>query len=159
MYPASRSLPFCAPINRDHAREHERKSDFCFEVGNETRNPRRRGHVPINCCGVACAQVTKQPTHKPGYVNSPADAFGICHPTQPTVFYFSKSVNFRAGVPQFGRPRCASDWPRPPFCATGARSRHPHPACAQFRFAASLASPNHLPAPASSRLPPLSAVS
>jgi hypothetical protein len=90
MYPASRSLPFCAPINRDHAREHERKSDFCFEVGNETRNPRRRGHVPINCCGVACAQVTKQPTHKPGYVNSPADAFGICHPTQPTVFYFSK---------------------------------------------------------------------
>src|SRR5262249_60153390 len=69
------------------------------------------------------------------------------------------TVNFRAGVPQFGRPRCASDWPRPPFCATGARSRHPHPACAQFRFAASLASPNHLPAPASSRLPPLSAVS
>src|SRR5215831_20543859 len=90
MYPALRSLPSCAPINRDHAREHERKSDFCFEVGNETRNPRRRGHVPINCCGVACAQVAKQPTHKPGYVNSPADAFGICHPTQPRVFYFSE---------------------------------------------------------------------
>jgi hypothetical protein len=30
---------------------------------------------------VACAQVAKQPNHKPGYVNSPADAFGICHPT------------------------------------------------------------------------------
>src|SRR5262249_47256327 len=91
MYPASRSLPSCAPINRDHAREHERKSDFCFEVGNETRNPRRRGHVPINCCGVACAQVTKQPTHKPGYVNSPANAFAFCLPTHPTFFYFTKS--------------------------------------------------------------------
>src|SRR5262249_61620117 len=41
MYPALRSLPSCAPINRDHAREHERKSEFYFEVGNETRNPRR----------------------------------------------------------------------------------------------------------------------
>ena len=34
-------------IDRDHAREHERKSEFCFEVGNETRNPRRRGRLPI----------------------------------------------------------------------------------------------------------------
>jgi hypothetical protein len=25
-----------SPINRDHACEHERKSEFCFEVGNET---------------------------------------------------------------------------------------------------------------------------
>jgi hypothetical protein len=36
-----RALPSCAPINRDHAREHVRKSDFCFAVGNETRNPPR----------------------------------------------------------------------------------------------------------------------
>ena len=83
MYPALRSLPSCAPINRDHAREHERKSDFCFEVGNETRNPRRRGHVPIQCCGVACAQVAKKPNHKPNYVNSPADTFRFCHSTEP----------------------------------------------------------------------------
>jgi hypothetical protein len=83
MYPALRSLPSCAPINRDHAREDERKSDFCFEVGNETRNPRRRGHVPIKCCGVACAQVAKKPNHKPGYVNCPADTFRFCHPIQP----------------------------------------------------------------------------
>jgi hypothetical protein len=45
----SRSLPSCPPINRDHACEHERKSEFCFEVGNETRNPPRRGHAPIKC--------------------------------------------------------------------------------------------------------------
>src|SRR5262245_66308999 len=83
MYPALRSLPSCAPINRDHAREHERKSDFCFEVGNETRNPRRRGPVPIKCCSVACAQVAKKPNHKPGHVNSPADPFRFCHPTYP----------------------------------------------------------------------------
>ena len=38
------ALPSCAPINRDHAREHECKSKFCFEVGDETRNPPR----PIN---------------------------------------------------------------------------------------------------------------
>jgi hypothetical protein len=43
---ALRSLPSCPPINRDHACEHERKSEFCFEVGNETRNPRRRGPRP-----------------------------------------------------------------------------------------------------------------
>src|SRR5215831_3322271 len=79
MYPALRSLPSCAPINRDHAREHERKSEFRFEVGNETRNPRRRGPVPIKCCGVACAQIAKKPNHKPGYVNSPADTFRFCH--------------------------------------------------------------------------------
>ena len=44
-----RALPSCAPINRDHAREHECKSKFCFEVGNETRNPPRRGRAPIKC--------------------------------------------------------------------------------------------------------------
>jgi hypothetical protein len=38
-----RALPYGAPINRDHAREHERKSKFCFEVGDKTRNPPRRG--------------------------------------------------------------------------------------------------------------------
>jgi Protein of unknown function (DUF3800) len=36
-----------AVVNWDHAREHERKSEFCFEVGNEARNPPRRGHVPM----------------------------------------------------------------------------------------------------------------
>src|SRR5262249_36598958 len=81
MCPALRLLPSCAPINRDHAREHERKSEFCFEVGNEMRNPRRCGHVPIKCRGVACTQVAKKPTHKPSYVNSPADTFRFCHPT------------------------------------------------------------------------------
>jgi hypothetical protein len=81
MYPALRSLPSCAPINRDHARKHERKSEFCFEVGNEARNPRRRGHVPIKCGGVACAQKAKKPNHKPDYVNSPSDTFRFCHPT------------------------------------------------------------------------------
>ena len=65
MYPALRSLPVCAPINRDHAREHERKSEFCFEVGNETRNPQRRGHVSIKCCGVACAQMPKSQITNP----------------------------------------------------------------------------------------------
>src|SRR5262245_20685398 len=40
-----RALPSCAPINRDHAREHERKSKFCFAVGNETRNPPRRDRI------------------------------------------------------------------------------------------------------------------
>jgi hypothetical protein len=39
-----RALLSCAPINRDHARKHECKSDFCFKVGNEIRNPPR----PIN---------------------------------------------------------------------------------------------------------------
>src|SRR5215470_5242844 len=86
MYPALRSLPSCAPVNRDHAREHERKPEFCFEVGNETRYPRRRGHVPIKCCGVACAQAAKKPNHKPRYVNSPADTFRFCHPTLAPVF-------------------------------------------------------------------------
>src|SRR5262249_9958237 len=61
----------------------ERKSEFCFEVGNETKNPRRRVHVPIKCCGVPCAQAAKKPNHKPGCVNSPADTFSICHPTYP----------------------------------------------------------------------------
>src|SRR5262245_62119974 len=76
-----RALPSCAPINRDHAREHDRKSDFCFEVGNETRNPRRRGRVPIKCCSVACDQVANKPDYKSGCVKRPADAFG--HPTPP----------------------------------------------------------------------------
>ncbi len=81
MYPALRSRPSCAPVNRDHARQHERKSEFCFEIGNETRNPRRRGPFPIKCCRVPWAQVAKKPNHKSGCVNRPADAFGICHPT------------------------------------------------------------------------------
>src|SRR6476661_4706391 len=75
------TLPSCAPINRDHAREHERKSEFCFEVGNESRNPPGRGHVPIKCWRVACTQVAKKPNRKSGCVNRPADALGICHPT------------------------------------------------------------------------------
>src|SRR5262249_58450553 len=41
-------------------------------------------------------------------------------------------------------------------CLSLSLSTKAHPACAQFRFSASLASPNHLPAPASSRLPPSS---
>ena len=80
--PALRSLPSCPPINRDHARGHERKSEFCFEIGNETRNPPRHDHVPINCWGVACAQVAKKPNHKAGRVNRPADTFGSCHHRQ-----------------------------------------------------------------------------
>src|SRR5262249_41196320 len=67
--PALRSLPSRPPINRDHARGHERKSEFCFEIGNETRNPRRRDHVPVKCCGVACARVAKKPNHKPGRIS------------------------------------------------------------------------------------------
>jgi len=79
--PGLRALPSCAPINRDHAREHERKSEFCFEVGNESRNPPGRGHVPIKCWRVACTQVAKKPNRKSGCVNRPADALGIWHPT------------------------------------------------------------------------------
>jgi hypothetical protein len=41
------AFPCCAPINRNHTREHERKSDFRFEVGNEARNPPWRDLVPI----------------------------------------------------------------------------------------------------------------
>jgi hypothetical protein len=44
-------------LSRDRAREHERKSEFCFEIGNEARNPPRRGPLPIKYWGVACAQV------------------------------------------------------------------------------------------------------
>jgi hypothetical protein len=29
------ALPYCRPMNRDHAREHEHKSEFCFAVGNK----------------------------------------------------------------------------------------------------------------------------
>ena len=78
-----RALPSCAPVNRDHAHEHERKSEFCFAAGNEARNPPRCGHVPMKCWRVACAQVAKKPNHKSGCVNRPADAFGICHPSPP----------------------------------------------------------------------------
>ena len=73
----------CAPIHRDHASEHERKSKLCFEVGNETRNPPRRGRIPMKYWGVARAQVAKKPNCKPGSVNRPADAFGVCHLTAP----------------------------------------------------------------------------
>src|SRR5262249_61969364 len=78
------------------------------------------------------------------------------------------TVNFRAGVQQFDRPGRGPHWAEPPLvqaeahatlCATGARSSYSHQACAQFRFAVSLASPIHLPAPASSRFPPLNAFS
>src|SRR4029077_9179627 len=65
------TLPSCPPINWDHAREHERKSEFCFEVGNETGNPPRRGHVPMKCWRVARAQVAKKPNRKSGCVNRP----------------------------------------------------------------------------------------
>ena len=81
-----RALPSCAPINRDHAREHDRKSDFCFAIGNETGNPPRRGQVPIKYGRVACAKVAKRPNHKTGCVNRPADAFGIRHPTSALGF-------------------------------------------------------------------------
>ena len=74
-----RALQSCAPINWDHAREHDRKSDFCFAIGNETRNPPR----PIKYGRVACAKVAKRPNHKTGCVNRPADSFGMCHPTLP----------------------------------------------------------------------------
>src|SRR5258708_31795119 len=77
MYPALRSLLSFAPINRDHAREHEHKSEFCFEIGNETRNPPRRDRIPMKYLSVACAQVAKKPNHKSGCVNRPAEAFGI----------------------------------------------------------------------------------
>ena len=79
--PPSPPAENCPPVNRDHAREHERKSEFCFEVGNETRNPPGRGHVPIKCWRVARAQVAKKPNHKSSCVNRPADALGIWHPT------------------------------------------------------------------------------
>src|ERR1700736_4644011 len=72
----------CPPVNRDHAREHECKSKFCFAVGNESRNPPGRGHNPIKCWRVACAQVAKKPNRKSGCVNRPADALGIWHPTR-----------------------------------------------------------------------------
>jgi hypothetical protein len=38
-----RALPSCAPINRDHDREHDRKSDFCFEVEIRNRAARLAG--------------------------------------------------------------------------------------------------------------------
>ena len=71
----------CPPVNRDHAREHERKSKFCFAVGNESRNPPGRGHSPIKCWRVACAQVAKKPNRTSDCVNRPADALNIWHPT------------------------------------------------------------------------------
>jgi hypothetical protein len=55
-----RALPSCEPINRDHAPEHERKSELCFEVWNETRNPPRRGRIPNKNWGMACAHVPTQ---------------------------------------------------------------------------------------------------
>ena len=73
----------CPPVNRDHAHERECKSEFCFAVGNETRNPPGSGRVPMKCWRVAHAQVAKKPNHKSGCVNRPADTFGICHSTQP----------------------------------------------------------------------------
>jgi len=80
----------CAPINRDHAYEHERKPEFCFEVRNETRNPPWRRHVPIKYCGVPCAHLAKKPNHKSGCVSRPADAFGICHSTQPGLSFATR---------------------------------------------------------------------
>ena len=92
-----RALPSCAPINRDHAREHDRKSDFCFAIGNETRNPPR----PIKYGCVACAKVAKRPNHKTGCVNRPADSFGMCHPTP---FRFSDAGHRRwPGRREFNR--------------------------------------------------------
>ena len=59
-----RDVRVASPVNRDHTREHERKSEFCFEVGNETRNPPGRGRNPIKRWRVARAQVAKKPNHK-----------------------------------------------------------------------------------------------
>jgi hypothetical protein len=41
------ALPCFASINRNYTREHDRKSEFRFEVRNKTRNPPRRGPFPI----------------------------------------------------------------------------------------------------------------
>src|SRR6516225_1381106 len=98
--------PYCVPINRDHAREHERKSEFCFEVGNEARNPPRRRRLPIKYWGVACAQVAKKPNRKACCVNRPAEAFGICNSTPHR---FSAAVaTSRAGHREISWCRSAS---------------------------------------------------
>ena len=76
-----RDVRVASPVNRDHTREHKRKSEFCFEVGNETRNPPRSGRNPIKRWRVAYAQVAKKPNRKSGCVNRPANALGIRHPT------------------------------------------------------------------------------
>jgi hypothetical protein len=98
-----------------------------FEVGNEARNPPRRGLFPIKRCGVPCAHVAKKPNHKSGCVNRPADAFGTCHPTQPRFSAaVATSISFAAQLRQsliFGRRYrwptscrlrqvCRPSWPR-----------------------------------------------
>ena len=59
-----RDVRVASPVNRDHTREHKRKSEFCFAVGNETRNPPGRDRNPIKRWRVAHAQVAKKPNHK-----------------------------------------------------------------------------------------------
>ena len=81
-----RDVRVASPVNRDHTREHKRKSEFCFAVGNETRNPPGRGRNPIKRWRVAYAQVAKKPNRKSGCVNRPADALGIRHPTSALGF-------------------------------------------------------------------------
>jgi hypothetical protein len=81
-----------SPVNRDHTREHERKSEFCFAVGNETRNPPGRGHNPIKCWRVAYAQVAEKPNRKSGCVNRPADALGIWHPTPRRTSHVASTI-------------------------------------------------------------------
>src|SRR4051812_16627062 len=76
-----RDVRVASPVNRDHTRKHERKSEFCFEVGNETRNPPGRCRDTIKRWRVAYAQVAKKPNRKSSCVNRPTDALGIWHPT------------------------------------------------------------------------------
>jgi len=59
-----RDVRVASPVNRDHTREHKRKSEFRFAVGNETRNPPGRDRNPIKRWRVAHAQVAKKPNHK-----------------------------------------------------------------------------------------------
>jgi hypothetical protein len=119
-----RALPSCAPINRDHAREHDRKSDFCFAVGNETRNPPRRDHLPIKCWRVACAQVAKKPNHKTGCVNRPAEAFGIRHPISALGFLPVKAFHNLVSI--FVARNCARGIPWPVRRRSGAREAEGH---------------------------------
>ena len=80
-----RAVPSCN-IQGDHARQHEPKSEFSLHVGNETRNPPRRGPTPIKYWGVACAQVAKKPDRKAYSVNRPAEVFDVCNSTLQLFF-------------------------------------------------------------------------
>src|SRR5258705_803362 len=92
-----RDVRVASPVNRDHTREHKRKSEFCFAVGNETRNPPGRDRNPIKRWRVAHAQVAKKPNHKSSWVNRPADALGIWHPTTDEPATLAPGPHGRAG--------------------------------------------------------------